>query len=297
MLVLSRRVDEKIFFPALGISLKVVRIKGNTVRLGIDAPPEIRVVREEVSRGGELIEQASASRDVPAATAQWPDPVRENVACETANVELPASAVHGHQDPNRERTAGHQRCDSEQQELQSRLNSANLAIHFAQMKLREGLTEEAWLALDDTVRCLESLEAAIGMAAELNPPASNHEFLASVRERAGDYSVEKKTVLIVGETDKASGSLACFLKAEGYGVTSVESSSTAISYLANNRIPDVVFCFGSESEFTARQIRIADAGLSEPSTATIQFADESIKGWFADEIVESRILRTLSIAG
>lgn len=48
MLVLSRRESEKIFFPDLGISLEIVRIKGNIVRVGIDAPPEIRVLRGEL---------------------------------------------------------------------------------------------------------------------------------------------------------------------------------------------------------------------------------------------------------
>lgn len=47
MLVLSRRVDERI---ELGpeITVTVVRIDGEQVRLGIDAPPEIVVLRSEL---------------------------------------------------------------------------------------------------------------------------------------------------------------------------------------------------------------------------------------------------------
>ena len=48
MLVLSRRENEKIVLPELGITLEVVRIQGNTVRIGIEAPREIRIVRSEV---------------------------------------------------------------------------------------------------------------------------------------------------------------------------------------------------------------------------------------------------------
>ena len=48
MLVLTRKEDQKILFPALGISLQVVRIKGSSVRLGIDAPEEVRIVRDEL---------------------------------------------------------------------------------------------------------------------------------------------------------------------------------------------------------------------------------------------------------
>jgi carbon storage regulator CsrA len=48
MLVLSRRVGERIFFPAICAYVKVVAVKGGTVRLSIEAPPEIRILREEL---------------------------------------------------------------------------------------------------------------------------------------------------------------------------------------------------------------------------------------------------------
>lgn len=53
MLVLSRRANEAIFFPSLGITLRVVRVRGSIVRLGIEAPPEVKVVR------GELIDSSA----------------------------------------------------------------------------------------------------------------------------------------------------------------------------------------------------------------------------------------------
>jgi carbon storage regulator CsrA len=49
MLVLSRRPTEKVVFPNLGISVQVIRLGGNVVRLGIDAPAEIPVLREELA--------------------------------------------------------------------------------------------------------------------------------------------------------------------------------------------------------------------------------------------------------
>lgn len=48
MLVLSRRLNEKILFPSMNIAVQVVSVKPGVVRLGIDAPPEITVLREEV---------------------------------------------------------------------------------------------------------------------------------------------------------------------------------------------------------------------------------------------------------
>jgi carbon storage regulator CsrA len=48
MLVLSRKLDQKVLLPAVDVSIKVVDIRGGVVRLGIDAPPEVTVLREEV---------------------------------------------------------------------------------------------------------------------------------------------------------------------------------------------------------------------------------------------------------
>jgi carbon storage regulator len=48
MLVLSRRSLEGIVLPGLGITVRILTIKGNAVRLGIEAPDDVKVVREEL---------------------------------------------------------------------------------------------------------------------------------------------------------------------------------------------------------------------------------------------------------
>ncbi|NUQ63148.1 MAG: response regulator [Pirellulales bacterium] len=48
MLVLSRREGEKIVFPNLGVTLEVLRVKGNTARLGVRAPDDVRILRDEL---------------------------------------------------------------------------------------------------------------------------------------------------------------------------------------------------------------------------------------------------------
>ena len=47
MLVLSRKVGEVCVIGG-NISVKVLRVVGNQVRLGISAPTEVRVYREEI---------------------------------------------------------------------------------------------------------------------------------------------------------------------------------------------------------------------------------------------------------
>jgi len=48
MLVLSRKLNEKILFPGIEASVEVVAIRGNVVRLGIQAPPDVAILREEI---------------------------------------------------------------------------------------------------------------------------------------------------------------------------------------------------------------------------------------------------------
>jgi carbon storage regulator len=50
MLVLTRKSGEKVVMPAQGVTITVLGIQGKRVRLGIVAPPEITVLREEVIR-------------------------------------------------------------------------------------------------------------------------------------------------------------------------------------------------------------------------------------------------------
>jgi len=49
MLVLTRRAHEKILIPAIKTSVQILNIRSNAVRLGIDAPPEIAIVRDEIA--------------------------------------------------------------------------------------------------------------------------------------------------------------------------------------------------------------------------------------------------------
>ena len=60
MLVLSRKQDEKIMIGD-DITLMVISIQGDKVRLGIDAPKEVSIHREEVYKA---IQEERAQREV-----------------------------------------------------------------------------------------------------------------------------------------------------------------------------------------------------------------------------------------
>ena len=48
MLVLSRKLGERILVPHCELAVTVLAVEGNAVRLGISAPEDIAVYREEV---------------------------------------------------------------------------------------------------------------------------------------------------------------------------------------------------------------------------------------------------------
>jgi carbon storage regulator len=61
MLVLSRRVGERILIDG-GIVVTIAQVKGNQVRIALEAPPQVGIYREEIlldldagtRRGGEM---------------------------------------------------------------------------------------------------------------------------------------------------------------------------------------------------------------------------------------------------
>ena len=62
MLVLSRKVGERILIGN-NIAVTVVRLASGGVRLGIEAPPDMPVVREELAQ---QMKQESSTSQVPA---------------------------------------------------------------------------------------------------------------------------------------------------------------------------------------------------------------------------------------
>ena len=69
MLVLSRRLTEKLYFPGIRLIIHVLSVRRGAVRLGIEAPPEVTILREEVQSppaAGQLpgTETAGGAHDV-----------------------------------------------------------------------------------------------------------------------------------------------------------------------------------------------------------------------------------------
>lgn len=56
MLVLSRKATERVMLGD-SIVITIVRVSGDKVRLGIEAPPDIVILREELERNEDIADQ------------------------------------------------------------------------------------------------------------------------------------------------------------------------------------------------------------------------------------------------
>ncbi len=134
MLVLSRRHNEKIILPTVRTSIEVLEIKGDRVRLGIEAPADVAILREEL------------------ATRQGYDPAAAKAAAEAAQGET-----------RKQRHA-----------LRNQLNKAALGIAVAQRQMQAGDLDQAVQTLAKIGESIQQLGQHVDLlapAAEAAPAA------------------------------------------------------------------------------------------------------------------------------
>jgi carbon storage regulator len=89
VLVLSRRLEEKIVLPGLGVTIEVVSIQPGVVRLGIDAPTEVTILRSE------LVERAAEWEKPEPLPTERPRLYRGHTASVRTGPLLPRQPRHG----------------------------------------------------------------------------------------------------------------------------------------------------------------------------------------------------------
>ena len=62
MLVLSRKRDQSVHFPNLGIKVEILQVNGKTVKVGVDAPQDIAILRGEIA---EAENRQASAQDQP----------------------------------------------------------------------------------------------------------------------------------------------------------------------------------------------------------------------------------------
>ena len=137
MLVLSRRENEQIVFPSLDITVNVTSCTQKCVRLGIEAPRQIRIIR------GEL------------------DPLKQTpvTVCPLESRSRPKTNLL-----NDELNG----IDAEIEDTQAQLDTIKLAVQLAQTQLNHGREQRCQDALAYALKAIDKLESTIA----LSPPAN-----------------------------------------------------------------------------------------------------------------------------
>lgn len=251
MLVLSRRTNETVRFPQLGISVSIVSVKGNRVQVGVDAPPEIKIIRKELEAAvGQTARQQS-------------DPSRPFVDNSLKNLGA----------------------DRERHDFKNRINRAVLGLHLAQKLLNARKFEAAENALATAITRLHELENQ-----SASPQANCRNHTTDALESPGlgvpnsgsaecESSKDVIEVLLVEDDQNELALMKSLLEMEGYRVHTASNGNEAIRcldrvkphcMLLDMQMPE---CDGPE---TLKRMRIQSAYRDTPVFAVSGTCPESV---------------------
>jgi carbon storage regulator CsrA len=208
MLVLSRGRNDKVVFPTLGISVEILRVAGNKVRLGIEAPHEVPVHRHEISA------RIAASEGFAGGITDLPD---------RAIIKMPGVAASGKSTPQ---DAIRSSLREMNHAIRNRLNAAALGLHLLHRKLETDDLSDAEATIFKIFNELKAIESQMGAPA---PKAASAETEPELHHRA----------LVVEDNDNERELLAGYLRVSGFDVDTAADGLQAMVRLTEHA-PDVV---------------------------------------------------------
>jgi len=286
MLVLSRSANQSVVFPQLGITVQVNRVNGRVVSLGIDAPKDILVVRDEMLG-------SDSQKVFEAALRPISDLPKEEIPNRTANS---GTSSDGHPlkrytDPAAERTHA----------LRNRLNVAMLHFQLLQSYLKRGESELVEKSLDELFQSMHAVQEQLGS-----------ENQASIAEPKQPYLSHQKSetpfALIVDDNSNEAELLAQFLNLHGYETQVVSNGNAALEWLHDHRSPDVVLMDMNMPELdgpaTIQQIR-KDSSLAQIRVFGVSGMDQTAAGvstgvggvdrWFTKPVDARKLVAELQL--
>ena len=157
MLVLSRRANEEIVFPSLDITVSVAHCTNKSVRLGIQAPRHVRIVR------GELPPLAQTAAEIRSNNSQS----LLNTDCLTAEVM-------------------EQLCE---QDVRDQIDTIKLAVQLAQTQLDHQRKQRCQDALKYALEAIAKLESSLAAPPKENEWVRTDSAAEAVHEVSCGYSV------------------------------------------------------------------------------------------------------------
>lgn len=267
MLVLSRRTSEKLVFPTLGVTVSVLRIGKVNVRLGIDAPRDIAVLREELAF----------------------DPKYHPAINETSF----APSLPDHSDAS-------ERIRAKIHEAAETLNR----LHHLAERARWSIAERPLFQLFQQLKSIDEQIECLGGNPSGSPALQCTSFESSSVSSSGFDQVDDQTpetlterahqprALLVDDNDNETRLLSSYLKIKGFEVTVATDGQRAMQSLEQHS-PDVVLLDMNMPEFdgrwTIKQIRddqrfdslpvFAVSGTAE-GDSDVEIGPRGVNHWF-----------------
>ena len=268
MLVLSRGRNDKVVFPTLGISVEILRVAGNKVRLGIEAPHEVPVHRHEIS------ERIAAQENSEAGVSD---------AGHNAVIKMPGVAT----EPLL-REMNHA--------IRNRLNAAALGLHLLHRKLETDDLSDAEATIFKIFNELKAIEVQMEGPAQKKPPVGIQD--------PGD-SEPLHRALVVEDNDNERELLAGYLRVSGFDVDTAADGLQAMVRLTEHA-PDVVLLdmlmprFDGRKTISAirnnpdyRGMKLFAVSGTRPEEMNVSLGPSGVDRWFTKPVDPKGLLEAL----
>jgi carbon storage regulator CsrA len=271
MLVLSRGRNDKVVFPTLGISVEILRVAGNKVRLGIEAPQEVPVHRHEVS------ERITAAEGFAGGITDARDQI----------IKMPSMAGRGSSSPSDgqpQREMNHA--------IRNRLNAAALGLHLLHRKLETDDLSDAEATIFKIFNELKAIETQMEGSAKSSP---RQEKEPELHHRA----------LVVEDNDNERELLAGCLRVSGFDVDTAADGLQAMVRLTE-RAPDVVLLDMKMPRFDGRKtisairsnpdyrgVKLFAVSGVTPEDMNVTLGPGGVDRWFIKPVDPNGILEAL----
>ncbi len=269
MLVLSRREQEAIVFPKLGIRIEITRLRGKAVSLGIEAPDAIRVLRGEI---------ATAEDELDSHAAEFAKAFQD-AANESQSLSQPKSAA-------RER----------EHELRNRINTLTIALHLLKKNAarNDGLVDDTLLngAIDELSLIEETLH-------DSSTPAD----LDQVGKKAA-----LPLALIIDDNENENALMSGFLRSFGFRVAVALDGNAALRLIQQStKLPDIVLLDmnmpGLNGRGTieairqnpkTRDMKVFAVSGEDQATCAVPIGEQGVDRWFRKPIRPDHLVQEMA---
>lgn len=278
MLVLSRSANQSVVFPQLGITVQVNRVNGRVVSLGIDAPKDVLIVRDEMlgSDSQKVFEAALRSNSDLAVE----DASRGGGAANSVAASSVAERTHA---------------------LRNRLNVSMLHLQLVQSYLKRGDSELVEKSLEQLFQSMQAIQEQLDSNSHTHVAEPQKTYVSRRESQA-------PLALIVDDNSNEAELLAQVLNLHGYNTQVVSNGNAALNWLHDNQSPDVVLMDMNMPELdgpaTIQQIRqdqslaqtrvFGVSGLDQ-ATAGVSTGSNGVDRWFTKPVDARQLVAELQL--